>query len=121
MCAMRSPRSRAESVVLIASGSPSVCSTVLRGFSDANGFWNTICTRWRNSAIFALSAPATSSPSISRRPDVGASIIVSWRASVDLPQPDSPTTASVLPRSSENDTPLSAFTVPCVNMLRLTV
>ena len=43
----------------------------------------------------------------------GASIIVNWRASVDLPQPDSPTTASVLPRSSENDTPFNAFTVLC--------
>ena len=33
------------------------------------------------------------------------------RARVDLPQPDSPTTASVLPRSSLKLTPLSACTV----------
>ena len=35
-----------------------------------------------------------------QRPRVGGSIIVTSRASVDLPQPDSPTTASVLPAST---------------------
>ena len=51
---------------------------------------------------------ATSSPSISSAPAVGGSISVNSRASVDLPEPDSPTTASVRPASSENDTPSSA-------------
>jgi len=36
-------------------------------------------------------------PSMSREPAVGASIRVSSLASVDLPEPDSPTTASVRP------------------------
>jgi hypothetical protein len=34
-------------------------------------------------------------------PEVGCSIMVTRRARVDLPQPDSPTTASVLPRQRE--------------------
>jgi hypothetical protein len=48
------------------------------------------------------------SPSISMVPEVGGSIIVSMRASVDFPQPDSPTTASVEPRSTSKLTPLTA-------------
>ena len=35
-----------------------------------------------------------------RSPSDGGSIIVSMRASVDFPQPDSPTMASVLPPST---------------------
>ena len=59
-----------------------------------------------------MRSPApTSSPSISSAPAVGVSIMVSRRASVDLPEPDSPTTASVRPASSANETPASAFTV----------
>ena len=68
-----------------------------------------------------IETPTSGHLSIDRWPDVGVSIIVSCRASVDFPQPDSPTTASVLPRLSENDTPLSAFTVPWPNMPRFTV
>ena len=34
------------------------------------------------------------------------------RESTDLPEPDSPTMPSVLPRSSENDTPSTARTSP---------
>ena len=41
-------------------------------------------------------------------PAVGASIMVTMRASVDFPQPDSPTTASVRPASTSNDTPQTA-------------
>jgi hypothetical protein len=43
-------------------------------------------------------------------PAVGDSIIVTVRASVDLPQPDSPTIASVRAWWSVNDTPSSART-----------
>src|SRR5687767_11363365 len=34
------------------------------------------------------------------------------RAEVDFPQPDSPTSATVSPRSTENEMPSTAFTVP---------
>ena len=44
-------------------------------------------------------------------PAVGVSISVSSRASVDLPEPDSPTTASVRPAFSVNETPASALTL----------
>ena len=48
---------------------------------------------------------------MSSAPRVGLSIIVSSRASVDLPEPDSPTTASVRPASSENETFCNALTL----------
>ena len=118
---MRSVRSAPERGVLIARGSPRVWATVLRGLSEAYGFWNTICTRRRSAAMRALSACATSWPSTDRCPAVGGSIRVSWRASVDLPQPDSPTTASVRPRVSAKDTPFRALTVPLPPRPRLTV
>ena len=49
-----------------------------------------------------------SRPSMVSAPEVGGSIRVTMRASVDLPQPDSPTTASVRPGSTAKDTPLTA-------------
>ena len=50
-------------------------------------------------------------PSMRSSPEVGGSISVMMRASVDLPQPLSPTIASVLPRSTEKLTPLTAWIV----------
>ncbi len=104
-------RSAAPSAVLTISGSSSASPTVWRGFSEPYGFWNTICTSRRSVFNCAALALATSMPPRCREPAVGVSIIVSSRASVDLPQPDSPTTASVRPACSANDTPLSALTV----------
>jgi len=107
-CSTRSFRSAVDSGVLMTSGSASVVAMVLRGFSDAKGFWNTICTSRRSALV---SAVAVSTPRIFSEPLVGVSISVSWRASVLLPQPDSPTTASVFLGASVKLTPLSAFTV----------
>ena len=66
---------------------------VLRGFSEVYGFWKTYCTRLSMSfgrcrALCARSAPANViSPAQSRcSPTM-------QRASVVLPEPDSPTTA----------------------------
>jgi hypothetical protein len=56
-------------------------------------------------------APATSMPSIFSAPALGGSISVTSRASVLLPQPDSPTTASVRPACSSNEAPRSACSV----------
>ena len=56
----------------------------LRGLSEAYGFWNTICTRGRSALRAAAPACATSTPSMSSAPAVGASTIVTCRASVDL-------------------------------------
>ena len=53
--------------------------------------------------VFTASVPSSMSV-----PPVGFSISETMRASVDLPQPDSPTTASVLPASMANETPPTA-------------
>ncbi|MNP73681.1 hypothetical protein D3C76_1704330 [compost metagenome] len=98
------------SEVLISSGSASWSPIFWRGFSEAYGLWNTICTSRRSCLRSALLAPVTSVPAICSEPEEGSSIKVRARARVDLPQPDSPTTARVLPASSSNDTPLSART-----------
>ena len=47
-------------------------------------------------------------------PAVGFSRLISTRASVDLPQPDSPTTPSVSPARRSNETPSTALTWPMV-------
>ena len=104
-------RSPAPSDVLTRSGSSSALPIVWRGLSEPYGFWNTIwISRLRRFRVAAL-AWATSSPSIRSAPAVGFSIKVKSRASVDLPDPDSPTTASVRPAFSENDTPDNALIV----------
>ena len=53
----------------------------------------------------------TSSPSRTMRPAVGSIRRITSRPTVDLPQPDSPTSASVSPGRSTKDTPSTAFTV----------
>ena len=104
-------RSAALRRVLTRSGSSSALPIVWRGLSEPYGFWNTIwISRLRRFRVAAL-ACATSSPSISSEPAVGFSIRVRSRASVDLPDPDSPTTASVRPACNENDTPDRALIV----------
>jgi hypothetical protein len=67
---------------------------VLRGLSDEIGSWNTYWMRLPKTAGSALSSAA---PSISMVPVVGSSSPTSIRASVDLPQPLSPTMPSVSP------------------------
>ncbi len=52
--------------------------------------------------------PTASRPSIRSVPAVGASIMVTMRASVDFPQPLSPTTASVRPGATSNEIPQTA-------------
>jgi hypothetical protein len=61
--------------------------------------------------MISAEAPTISFPAICSEPEVGVSIMVTRRARVDLPQPDSPTTASVLPRSTVKLAPSSAFNV----------
>ena len=73
--------------------------TVIRGFSDAYGSWNTICILRRNCAQLARSgrvarpARRTAPSPTSARAGAARS-----RPVVDLPQPDSPTSPSVSPR-----------------------
>jgi hypothetical protein len=108
MVMARSRRSSAFTSVLMTSGSHNISPIFWRGLSEPYGFWNTICTLRRMSGVSASAAMSTLRPSISSSPDVAGSISVMMRASVDLPQPLSPTMASVLPFSTLNETPLTA-------------
>ena len=93
------------------SGSARTSPIFFLGLRLANGFWKTICTLRRMRLRASASTPTTSRSSSRSEPAVGSSSIVASRASVLLPQPDSPTTASVRPAPSRNDTPSSARTI----------
>ena len=81
------------------------------GLSVLSGFWNTICSL-RLSALgrFSIGMPPISSPSSITVPPVDFSMPVSTLAKVDLPQPDSPTMASVMPRLASMLMSFSALT-----------
>ncbi len=67
---------------------------VWNGFSDANGSWNTICT-WSRYSRSPTGRPSSLVATI--EPPVGFSRRAIILATVDLPEPDSPTSATVLP------------------------
>ncbi len=70
------------------------------GSSEPYGFWNTGWMRRRNAKASLGVNFATSAPSNSTTPEVGSSRPSTMLAAVDLPEPDSPTSASVCPRLS---------------------
>ena len=82
-------------------------STRRRGFSELIGSWN---TGWISRARSRRSIAASERPSIRTVPDDGGSRPSMMRASVDLPQPDSPTIASARPPSSDSDMSSTATT-----------
>ena len=57
----------------IANGSPTICSTVLRGLSDAYGSWKIICISRRSGRSCPRRAPVMSRPSKRIVPAVGSS------------------------------------------------
>ena len=69
-----------------------------------------ICRSRRRSRMRPASSPISSSPSKRTEPEVGSTRRSTDLAVVVLPQPDSPTSARVSPRSSVNDTPSTART-----------
>ncbi len=79
------------------SGSARIAPTVICGFSDEYGSWKIICIARRRSRKARASSAPRSSPSNSTWPALGSIRRSSRRPSVDLPQPDSPTTPSVSP------------------------
>ena len=81
------------------SGSPTMSSTFQRGFRLAYGSWKIIWMRRRSLRVARrLEARACASwPSKVKPPRVGSYRPTSSRATVLLPQPDSPTSASVWP------------------------
>src|SRR6478609_3610759 len=113
----RSPRGATS--VWIANGSPTMSPTVMRGLSEEYGSWNTI---WMLRRIRRRSLPLAvtmSWPSNSAEPPVGFSSPQSRRATVDLPQPDSPTSPSVSPGYRSKETPSTALTAPIFFLNRM--
>ena len=75
----------------------------MRGFSDAIGSWKTIIRSRRTSRSALPFSREMSWPMNSTEPSVRSSSRTMQRASVDLPQPDSPTMPSVSPCRTSND------------------
>ena len=84
--------------------------TVRRGLSERYGSWNTICTRLRCGRSARAESFATSAPSIRIAPPLGSISRAMQRATVDLPEPDSPTMPSVSPRRTCRFTSFAACT-----------
>ena len=95
-----------------------VLNTEYIGSSEPYGFWKTGCTRRRRRSSSVRLRLATRSPSKVTVPDVGSSRPSTICATVDLPDPDSPTKAVVVPRGMRKLTSSTAGTmVFCHGML----
>ncbi len=93
--------------------------TVILGLREVYGSWKTI---WmlRRTALRALpDSPVMSSPLNRIEPAVGRSRWHSIFATVDLPQPDSPTMPRVSPLARVKSTPSTAFTAPICFLKRI--
>ena len=84
--------------------------TRLRGFSEAYGSWKIICIWRRIGRRSRRDRPTSSSPTNRTDPEVGVVSCRIARHSVDLPQPDSPTSPSVSPSLRVRLTPSTART-----------
>jgi hypothetical protein len=98
------------------SGSATMSRTVIRGFSDAYGSWNTIWMSRRIGRICLRLRLVMSRPSKTILPAVGSSSFMMVRPSVVFPHPDSPTTPSVSPGRIARLTPSTARTWPTVRL-----
>ena len=90
------------------SGSPTMSPADMRGFSDENGSWKIICIWRRYGRIADLPSRVMSWPSSWIAPPVGSIRRSTVRATVDLPQPLSPTSPRVSPSPIEKLTPSTA-------------
>ena len=84
----------------------------MRGLSDETGSWKMICISRLSARSSDVPIDLTSRPSNVISPDVGSMRRSSVRPVVVFPQPDSPTTPSVSPRATSNDTSFTACTAP---------
>src|SRR5258705_152184 len=84
--------------------------TERRGLSERYGSWNTICTLRRSGRSAAAPMVAMSVPARRISPALGSTSRTMQRATVDLPEPDSPTMPSVWPRRSSRLTSSAART-----------
>ena len=124
-CSGRSPTSFSSSItrsraslpltfLLTTSGSAMMSRTRIRGLSELHGSWKTACTCIRNCRRSCPLSEWMSCPSIEMEPPVGCSRRSTSLAVVVLPQPDSPTSASVCPRRTSKLMPSTARTQPTV-------
>ena len=84
--------------------------TLRRGLSERYGSWNTICTFERSGRSARGLSGAISVPRSRISPEVGSISRTMQRATVDFPEPDSPTMPSVCPLRSSRSTSAAART-----------
>ncbi|MNI73697.1 hypothetical protein D3C73_1297220 [compost metagenome] len=84
--------------------------TVRRGFKLEYGSWNIVCTWRRNDSRDAPDSCRTSCPAKRILPADGRTRPAMQRPSVLFPEPDSPTSASVVPAAIDRLTPRTACT-----------
>ena len=89
-----------------------IAPTRLRGLSEADGSWKTICISRRSGRSARRSSREMSRPSKTTLPEVSSCRRTRQRPSVDLPHPDSPTSPSVSPARTSSETPSTACTRP---------
>ena len=84
----------------------------MRGSSERYGSWNTICTEreWASRSARVRGTAVRAAPPTRMSPASAASRPTIMRASVDLPDPDSPTTARAPPRGISIDASTTART-----------
>ncbi len=85
--------------------------TVRRGFSERYGSWNTIWMRRRTGRSAEPDKVLRSSPPIIMWPAVGSIRRTMQRATVDFPEPDSPTMPRISPLRSVRLTSAAAITL----------
>ena len=84
--------------------------TVLRGSSDAKGSWKMYWTSRRSLLRSAAPISDRGRPRNEMRPEVASCNCWMVRPIVDLPEPDSPTSASVSPGWMSKETCVTAWT-----------
>ncbi|MCY1364580.1 hypothetical protein D9M69_513900 [compost metagenome] len=105
----RSRRSATDTSPKLRSGSATMSPAVRRGFSEAYGSWKMICRSRRRWRIAFAGRVSSSSPFSRTEPEVGSTSRITDLAVVVLPQPDGPTSDSVSPCPTVNDTPSTAW------------
>ena len=85
---------------------------VNRELNELAGFWNTTWRRRRMSFRAVPASPRTGAPFSRISPEVAGSRVSRQRASVDFPEPLSPTTPRHSPLLIVNETPLTAWVPP---------
>ena len=95
-----------------ASGSPTICPTLILGSSEAEGSWKTRWKSLRRGRSRRRRELGDVDPSDADGAAGGVSSRTAHCPTVDLPTPDSPTRPTTSPRSTVSETPSTARTTP---------